>query len=592
MNVINYRVSLDMLDVISQATIKAKKGDSACKIYITLAKNGKLYKISEGCSATFTAKKSDGNFVYDKCTIEGDTIVYDFSTSVDDSGVCQITACEGIVDCEVTLFKGFDKLTSPRFSLVVDNVVYNGEKIISTPESDVLKELINEANSVIDEVENKLANGEFVGEKGEQGEKGEKGERGEKGEKGNDGYTPIKEVDYFTDSEQAEFIAKTAPPIVCEASGEAIVLGDASNRTLQGLNVYGKTTQEGTPSPENPQSLNTPMDVGVKVTGKNLIPFPYMTANKTDKGITFTVQDDGGIKVIGTSTADVFFDLCKHHFSDSMLYASNTSRNTDGKVVISGAKGAVEIIYEVGVDLVYLYIRTGSTVDTVVYPQIEYGTTPTEYEPYTGQSLALPILNEVGLAGVPVASGGNYTDSNGQQWVCDEVDFARCVYIQRVTEKVLNGTEAWVIFEGVRDDGTDWYYSLPKLTDAIDEGDGQKIICDQYPTNSISNNTERQGIGMVWRNIRIRWGTPLTIDEWKAHLAESPLTVQYVLAEPVEIPLDEATLSAFSALHTNKPNTTITNNAGVWMSAEYVADTKLYIDNKFAELAKAIVSNS
>ena len=36
------------------------------------------------------------------------------------------------------------------------------------------------------------------------------------------------------------------------------------------------------------------------------------------------------------------------------------------------------------------------------------------------QTLNLPTPN--GLPGIPVTSGGNYTDPQGQQWVCDEVD--------------------------------------------------------------------------------------------------------------------------------------------------------------------------
>lgn len=166
MNVINYRVSLDMFDTLSQITIKAKKGDSACKIHITLTKNGSIYKIGEGCHATFTAKKADGNFVYNSCTIEGDTIVYDFTSSVDEDGICQISAYEGVVDCEVTLFKDNEQLTSPRFTLVIDGTVYNGEEIASTPQSDILKELINKANDTVNEIETKLANGDFKGEDG------------------------------------------------------------------------------------------------------------------------------------------------------------------------------------------------------------------------------------------------------------------------------------------------------------------------------------------------------------------------------------------------------------------------------------------
>lgn len=164
MNVINYRVSLDMFDVSSQITIKAKKGDSACKIHITLTENKSIYKITDGCYATFTAKKADGNFIYDTCTIEGNTIVYDFASSVDENGTCQVSACEGTVECEISLYnKNAQQLTSPRFILVVDSTVYNGEQIFSTHESDVLKGLINDANKIVNEIETKLENGEFNG---------------------------------------------------------------------------------------------------------------------------------------------------------------------------------------------------------------------------------------------------------------------------------------------------------------------------------------------------------------------------------------------------------------------------------------------
>ena len=47
----------------------------------------------------------------------------------------------------------------------------------------------------------------------------------------------------------------------------------------------------------------------------------------------------------------------------------------------------------------------------------------TTYSPYREQLLTLPTPN--GLPGIPVTSGGNYTDPQGQQWICDEVDLER-----------------------------------------------------------------------------------------------------------------------------------------------------------------------
>ena len=136
-----------MFDTVSQKTLKAKKGDTACDIIITLTENGKVYQIAEGCHATFTAKKADGNFLYNEetCSIEGNNITYGFTE--------QTTACEGMVDCEIVLY-GADgnRLTSPRFTLQVGGTVYNGEEIISTPETDAMEHLIEEANDAINNI--------------------------------------------------------------------------------------------------------------------------------------------------------------------------------------------------------------------------------------------------------------------------------------------------------------------------------------------------------------------------------------------------------------------------------------------------------
>ena len=57
------------------------------------------------------------------------------------------------------------------------------------------------------------------------------------------------------------------------------------------------------------------------------------------------------------------------------------------------------------------------------------------FEPFQYQQASLSTPN--GLPGLPVDSGGNYTDSNGQQWVCDEMDFGRGKYVQRVKKACI-----------------------------------------------------------------------------------------------------------------------------------------------------------
>ena len=158
--------------------------------------------------------------------------------------------------------------------------------------------------------------------------------------------------------------AMLAPKI--EGNGTPVVkVTNALGNSIDNLKFYGKTTQKS-------------------FSGKNLLPYPYTTADKTTNGITITVQDDGGIKVVGTATGDVFFELCHIHFSDSDLRAHVASKKTDGNVVISGGDSSVRVYYDSNNSTTYLYIPTGNTINTVVYPQIELGTTATEYEPYVG----------------------------------------------------------------------------------------------------------------------------------------------------------------------------------------------------------------
>ena len=74
------------------------------------------------------------------------------------------------------------------------------------------------------------------------------------------------------------------------------------------------------------------------------------------------------------------------------------------------------------------------------------------------------------------------------------------------------------------------------------------------------------------------------------YAAGTPVTIKYILATPIETPLSAEEIAAFKALHSNKPNTTVYNDSGAHMAVEYIADTKTYIDNKFAEFQNAILS--
>lgn len=150
--------------------------------------------------------------------------------------------------------------------------------------------------------------------------------------------------------------------IINTMSGESpLVIPDSAERVNKGLELGGKTEQ-------------------VQTTGAQLLPFPYATGDMTKNGVTFAVQEDGGIKVTGTATEFVIFNIAKIDFGANSIF-NNSAGN--GKV-LSGGKDNVKIEYHGLNKNTYLSIGRGLTVNTVIYPQLQNGTAATPYEPYTG----------------------------------------------------------------------------------------------------------------------------------------------------------------------------------------------------------------
>lgn len=185
-----------------------------------------------------------------------------------------------------------------------------------------------------------------------------------------------------------------------------------------------------------------------------------------------------------------------------------------------------------------------------------------------------------GLPGIPVASGGNYTDAAGQQWICDEMDFARGVYIQRVMIKTFNGTENWAKCNVANGwfDATYWLTVRSTHIAGYNPSDNY-CLSNQYKATS-RNNIQRVESGwcaLGSNGCEVLFTTDLkTVEEWKAELAQkyaegNPVKIAFVFSDPIETPLSAEELAQYAALHTNKPSTTVYNDAGAYMDVEYYA---------------------
>lgn len=265
-------------------------------------------------------------------------------------------------------------------------------------------------------------------------------------------------------TEDTAVLQKRQNVLVGSETGNPVRCDDAFAAPLCGLNVYGNSTQDGTPSPDNPVPIVSAGDGGivvVRVTGKNLIQ-PYtknMRLSKNGATMDYDVATQL-VHIYGTTTglADLYNDLQQipfHVKSAVTMSLVEVSGNIPAGVTVQysdfttlGLNCTASKPYDTGAFnrsdapgflRFTVNIPEGLTFDCLFKVQLELGATATTYEPHHEQTLTLSTPN--GLPGIPVTSGGNYTDQNGQQWVCDKVDLERGVNVQRVDKTAFDSTK-------------------------------------------------------------------------------------------------------------------------------------------------------
>ena len=188
------------------------------------------------------------------------------------------------------------------------------------------------------------------------------------------------------------------------------------------------------------------------------------------------------------------------------------------------------------------------------------------------QTITLPTPN--GLPGIPVTSGGNYTDQSGQQWVCDEVDFERGVKVQRVGKGRVNTSDGSVNEQ----------YRL-SLDVPGNEGKDGASPCIISITPYTSWTSCVAGTKLYLKNITKSEGSFYTAEELKALAIDVDFV--YQLATPIETPLTPAELAAYKALTTYAPDTVVQASDGAGLEATYkcnVRKAEKTINDLYAEL--------
>lgn len=382
-------------------------------------------------------------------------------------------------------------------------------------------------------------------------------------------------------------MAPLASAICPTVSGNPVLCSDSIPWSFQGLKIYGKSTQDGTPSPENP--------VPIVNTGKSGSIICHASNNNLSTDVECkTNSNDYGSLVISRLICEIPKDT-KITFSVDLECSAKTKAYWN----INFCSALDSVDFEVAPGL-HRYSRT--VITQKILPTIGQKLNMPISKSGTGDGIPIRASNfcislgdnsdfveattqpltlstPSGLSGIPVDSGGNYTDASGQQWICDTVDYGAKLKIQNYIQIVLTGNESWskreitdadcyqVYFEDL-DFGSAAYYP-PSICNYFKNG-----TCNEYPTFCI------MGDGCILFSFA-PYGTTAA-EDFKAFLRQkyqegNPVIVISQRSTPITTPLSAEEVAAYRALQTYHDTTIVS-------TAEPVAgiETKYMMDGTTA----------
>ena len=258
------------------------------------------------------------------------------------------------------------------------------------------------------------------------------------------------------------------------------------------------------------------------------------------------------------------------------LDACENGGSMSGQLVGSASGTSVSVSDALAAPLIGLHVMGKSTQNGVPLPTApvpivsagDGGTVAVTVSDGANNSQTLQTPNA--LPGIPVTSGGNYTDESGQQWVCDEVDFARGVRVQRITKIKVTSSLSWQTTGNAVDRYFAWFSGIYT----------SNVLCTHFSTalgsetvgGAIANQNNLVGFAFAEK------GTT-TLDDFKQFLDENDVFIWAALATPVETDISADEVAAYKALTTYAPTTVISVSGGAGATTTYQRDVNLVIKN-------------
>lgn len=390
-------------------------------------------------------------------------------------------------------------------------------------------------------------------------------------------------------------ISQSNNDVINTVFGATIIINDAAEgRPFRGLRVFGRTEQVQTTGAQLINTQGAGNSRGVDwVFDKGVVTFSGVTVDTSTNRVNCAVN-----------VKDVM-EIGKTYFAKSFTVgiASDVAVEKPSGVIYT--REYTPDGTETGIRIRILVDKSndaGIEIDLTAYVAITENERLSSWEPYTGgkpspspeypqeivsagesgtinvsisdsgsQSQSLTLQTPNGLPGVPVSKDGNYTDSNGQQWVCDEIDLGRGKYVQRIGHNA--NVNDWVRMPGNPDiESTTSRFALN--IENIDNYMYSPCICnrlsyakvDSYGTEGTYATINEPGSKRIFARIE----GITSLEDFRAAMPD--LEVIWLLETPIETDLPAEEIAAYKALRTYGPTTVITNDAGTGMEVAYVVE--------------------
>lgn len=195
------------------------------------------------------------------------------------------------------------------------------------PAPDVVQQIMlaaNAAEKLAQSVRDDADVGKFTGAKGDKGDigptgpKGDQGPKGERGEKGDPGKDAVIDTTLTRAGEAAdaaevgklkEDLSKKITKFYASNQGETH-LADSDNGKIMDMMLYGKSSQNGTPTPDNPVEIKSVVNPVVKVTNEDGLKVQSVTLNNITLN-AIPVPSGGNVTINGQQYIADYVDIEK-----------------------------------------------------------------------------------------------------------------------------------------------------------------------------------------------------------------------------------------------------------------------------------------